>query len=89
MFEAAVRDGFQELWLEQEVAEGGRVNTDVGSFALLGAGSSRGEVTLLRVAVGRACCSSGAGTVGGLYLIVGVVDQFFFCRHGEGGLLGW
>ncbi len=47
------------------------MNADVGSLALLGARSIYGEITLLRVAVRRACRS---GAVGGLYLIIGVVE---------------
>lgn len=80
MFESAISDSFQQLRLEQEVAEGSRVNTDIGAFGLVGARSSHSEVTFLCFAV-RGERSGGCRSVSGLDLIVGVVDQLFFGRH--------
>lgn len=84
MLEAAVRDGFHDLRLKEEIAKAGAVYTDVAAFALGGAGTSHSEVALLGFAVSRGWCSCGR-VIGGLELFVGVVDQVFFagCHGGE------
>jgi hypothetical protein len=73
MFEATVRDRSNELVLEKEVAETGRVDADVA--ALLVASSVICSQAL--------CCARGAvgGCLGGLDLLVGVVDEIFLVRH--------
>ena len=82
MFEAAVSDGAQEFVLQQEVAETGGVNADIAAL-LVGAATGHGEVALLlRVAVGISGSSSGRGGRGGAQLLVGVVDEILFVRHG-------
>ena len=81
MFEAAISDGFQQLWLQQEVAERSRVDADIRTLGLLGARSSHREVTFLRFTV-RGASSSGSGrAISRLKVVVGVVDQFVFGRH--------
>lgn len=82
MFEAAVSDGAQEFVLQQEVAETSRVNADIAAL-LVGAATRHGQVTLLlRVAVGSGGSSSSRGGRGGSELLVGVVDEILFVRHG-------
>ena len=77
MFEPAVRDGFEQFRFEKEVAEGGRVNANIAAFPFIRAGSSNGQVALLGITVG------GGGAIGGgLDLLVGVVDEVLFSRHG-------
>lgn len=44
MLETHVGDGPEELWLEEEVTEAGRVNADVGALLVLGLGSGCGAV---------------------------------------------
>jgi hypothetical protein len=81
MLEAAVRDGLHDLRLEEQVAEAGAVDADVGTLALAGAGSSDGKVALL-VAVGGGRGAIGGG--GGLDLLIGVVDQVLLAgRHAD------
>jgi hypothetical protein len=79
MFEATVRDRSNELVLEKEVAEAGRVDADVA--ALLVAGGVICSQAL--------CCARGAvgGYLGGLDLLVGVVDEIFLVRH-DGSKVG-
>lgn len=82
MFEAAVSDGAQEFVLQQEVAETSRVNADIAAL-LVGAATRHGQVTLLlRVAVGSGGSCSGCGSRTGSELLVGVVDEILFVRHG-------
>ena len=79
MFESTVANGPQKLGLQKEVAETGRVNTDIAAlFINIAAG---GEIALLAV--------RGRSGLGGLDLLIGVVDEIFFTRHdcdGKGGL---
>lgn len=82
MFEAAVSDGAQEFVLQQEVAETGGVNADIAAL-LVGAAAGHGQVALLlRVTVGSGGSSSSRGGRGGTQLLIGVVDEIFFVRHG-------
>jgi hypothetical protein len=76
MFEATVRDCSHELVLEQEVAETGRVDADVAAL-LVACSVTGGKATLCGggIAVG--------GRLGGLDLLVGVVDQVLLVRHDE------
>lgn len=85
MLETAVGDGAKKFGLQQEIAETGRVDTDV--TALGGCSSSgRGSIALLLVSIGGGTISGGSCGFGGLELLVGVVDEIFLGRHGEGGL---
>lgn len=82
MFEAAVSDGAQEFVLQQEVAETGGVNADIAAL-LVGAATRNGQVALLlRIAVGSGGSSISRGGRGGSQLLVGVVDEILFVRHG-------
>jgi hypothetical protein len=76
MFEAAVRDSSHELVLEKEVAETSRVDADVAALLVAGSVAS-GEAAL-----GRSRAAVG-GRLGGLDLLVGVVDEVLFVRHDE------
>lgn len=85
MLEAAVRNGLEKFRLQEEVAEAGGVNTDVRTLGLVGAARDC-EITLLRITVGSASGTRRAGSaIGGLELLVGVIDQVFLARHGVGG----
>lgn len=75
MLESAVANSAEKLWLQKEIAEAGRVDTDV--TALLIDTTAGGEVALLSVG-GR------GGRLRGLDLLVGVVDEIFLVRHGCG-----
>lgn len=74
MFETAVGNSAKELGLEQEVAETGRVNTDVAALLVdIVAGS---ELALLAV----------GGSSGGLVaadLLIGVVDEILLVGHDD------
>ena len=76
MLETAVGDGLKKLGLEQEVAERGAVDTSVRALRV--GGASRGDI-LLSLAIG----GSRRG-IGGLKLLVGVIDQVLLSRH-DGG----
>lgn len=74
MLETAIGDGAKQLSLQEEVAETGRVNTDVA--ALLVDIVAGGELALLAV----------GGSSGGLVaadLLVGVIDEILLVRHGD------
>lgn len=76
MLETAVGDGLEELGLEQEVAEGRRVDADI-----FGDTSSSGLVALLSGgggSVGGGGSIGGGGLRGSLELLVGVVDKVLF-----------
>jgi hypothetical protein len=75
MFEATVRNRSHELVLEQKVAETGRVDADVA--ALLVASS----ITSGKTALCRSRTTVG-GRLGGLDLLVGVVNEILLVRHG-------
>lgn len=84
MFEAAVGDGAKEFAFQQKVAETGRMDTDIAAL-LVGAATSDSQVTLLlRGAIGNSGSSGGLCGICGLKLLVGVVDEIFFVRHGDG-----
>ena len=74
MFEATVRNRSHELVLEQEVAETCRMDADVAALLVAGSVAS-GEAAL--------CCSRATvgGRLGGLDLLVGVVDEILLVRH--------
>lgn len=80
MLEAAVRDSLEKLWFQEEVAETGRVDTDVASLGLV-AGSSA-EVALLGIAIGG---SSTGSAISWLELLVGVIDKIFLAGGHDGG----
>ena len=76
MFEATVRDRSNKLVLEQKVAETGRVDAHVA--ALLVCACVVGSETALR------CTRSAVGgRLGGLDLLIGVVDEILLVGHGE------
>lgn len=78
MLEAAVGNGAKKFGLQQEVAEAGRVDADIGT--LLCVDSLAGGDSLGLLAVGGS---------GGLVveLVVGVVDKIFLGRHVGGNVL--
>jgi len=78
MLESAIRDRTEELWLQKEIAKAGRVYSDVAAF-LAGFTAGDGEVALVLWGGG---CSAVGGCFSGLNLLIGVVDQVFFVRHG-------
>lgn len=83
MLETAICDGLEKLRLQEKVAETGRVNTDITALALVGASSRDGQIALLSLAVrGSSCAGSACSAVGGLELLVGVIDEVFLARHG-------
>lgn len=62
------------------------MNADVTTF-LVGSSSSYCKITLFVFTV---CCTSvgvGCHGIGGLKFLIGVVDEIFFVRHGDG--VGW
>jgi hypothetical protein len=76
MFEAAVRDSAHKLVLQQEVAETGGVDADVAAlFVASSVAGGEAALSRSRAAVG--------GRLGGLDLLVGVVNEVFLVRHGE------
>lgn len=83
MFEAAVGNGAQKFTLQQEVAETGRVDTDVAALLVGAAADSQvaffGGITI----AGSGSSCGGGGSSGRLELLVGVVDEIFFVRHGD------
>lgn len=74
MFEATVGNCSYELVLEQEVAETGRMDADIA--ALLVASS----ITSGETALGRSRTAV-SGRLGGLNLLVGVVNEILLVRH--------
>jgi hypothetical protein len=87
MLETAVGNGAKKLGLQQEVTETSRVDTNV--TALGGSAcSGGGAICLLCVTVGSGGVSSGGGGLGGLKLLVRVVDEILLGRHVGGGG-GW
>lgn len=74
MLETAVGDGAKQLSLQEEIAETGRMDTDVA--ALLVDIVAGGELALLAV----------RGSRGGLVaanLLVGVINEIFLVRHAD------
>lgn len=83
MLETAIGDGTQKLSLEQEVAETRRVNADIAAL-LVGAATGDSQVTLLSCStVGCRGGSCGRRGIGGLKLLVGVVNEILLVRHVE------
>ena len=79
MLETAVGDGAKKLRLQQEVTEAGRVNADVAALLVdIVAGSS----CVAFLSVGGA-----SGGLGGVELLVGVIDQILLVRHVGGRLI--
>lgn len=72
MFETAVADSTEELGLQKEVTETGRVNTNVAT--LLVDIIRSGKVTLLAV-------GSGSGGLIAANLLVGVINEILLVRH--------
>ena len=72
MLETAVGDGANQLRLQEEVAETGGVDADVGALLIDAVGSSS---SLGLLAVG------GGGGLLGLELLVRVVDEILLGRH--------
>lgn len=86
MLETAIGDGTQKLSLEKEVAEARRVNANIAAL-LIRAISGNSQITLLSCGtVGCRGGSCGGGSrIGGLKLLVGVVDEILLVRHVENG----
>ena len=84
MLETAVHDGLHDLGLEKQVAEGAGVDADVRAVTAGGACSSNIRVAVLGRAVSGRRVGRG-GAIGGLDLLVRIVDEVFFAgRHGDG-----
>ena len=82
MLEAAVGDGAKKLSLEQEVAETSRVDSNVAAL-LVGTISSDCEVLFrLSISRGGSCASRDVVCCGDV--LVRVIDEIFFVRHGDG-----
>jgi len=79
MFETAIGDGSKKLWLQEEIAETGRMNTDITAL-LVWVAARYGQVALLGLSI--SCGSSSWRRGLGLKLLVGVIDEIFFGRHG-------
>jgi len=75
MLETAVGNSAQEFGLQQEVAEASRMDADVGAL-LVDILAGGGSVALLAVGGG------GSGFV--VELVIRVVDEILFGRHGDG-----
>lgn len=75
MLETAIGDGAKKLGLQEEVAEAGRMDSDVGAFLVDATSSSK--VALLS--------GGGSGRLVGLDLLIRVVDEILLGRH-VGGL---
>lgn len=73
MLETAVGDGANQLRLQEEVAETGGVDADVGTL-LIDAVASR--------SLGLLAVGGGSGLLG-LELLVRVVDEILLGRHGD------
>lgn len=79
MLETTIGNGADKLGLQQEVAETGRVDADVGALLVDTVGS--GSLGLL--AVGRRSCLLS------LELLVRVIDEILFSRHVGDLLIRW
>lgn len=79
MFETAVGDGSEQLALEQEIAEARGMDADIAALALVCCFSAADRQVALFGSPVRGACSGGFG---GLELLVRVVDEIFFGRHG-------
>ena len=74
MFEATVGNCSYELVLKQKVAETGRMDADIAAL-LVASSITSGETTLSRSRIAV------SGRLGGLDLLVGVVDEVLLVRH--------
>ena len=72
MFEAAIGDGAEKLGLEQEVAEPGRMDTDIAAF-LIDAVAGTSKLAFLP--------TGSRGGLVGVELLVGVIDEILLGRH--------
>jgi hypothetical protein len=72
MFETAVGDGADQLGLQEEIAESGRMDTNIAALLVGGSG-----ISLLSVAVGGGLGRGGVG----LDLVVRVVNEILLVRH--------
>ncbi len=80
MFETAIGDGSEQFAFEQEISEARGMDADIAAFAFFCRFTpANGQVALLRGSVSRA---GGSRSFGGLKLLVGVVDEILFGRHG-------
>ena len=79
MLETAVGDGPEKLWLQQEISETGGVYANVAAL-LIRISSGDSQVAFLARSISgcwrRGCC------VVCLEILVRVVDEIFFVRHG-------
>lgn len=80
MFETTVGDGTEKLWLQEEVAETGRVDADIGTL-LVWCAARDGQVASLGITVGGSDGGGWCGSLGGLELLVGVIDEILLSRH--------
>ena len=80
MFETAVGDGTEKLWLQEEVAETGCVDADIGTL-LVWCAARDGQVASLGITVGGSGSGGWCSSLGGLELLVGVVDEILLSRH--------
>ena len=59
------------------------MNTDIAAFALVCTGTRNGKVALLCITIGTSGSAiAGSGAIGGLELLVRVVDEILLGRHG-------
>ena len=84
MFEAAVGDRTQKLAFQQEIAETSRMNADVATLLVRATAGDSQIALLIRITVGGSGGRSSRGGGGSLKLLIGVVDEIFFVRHGDG-----
>lgn len=76
MFEATVRNRSHKLVLQEKVTEAGRMNADIAAFFVAG--------SLARCEAALSCGSGAVGRrLGGLDLLVGVVDEVLLVRHDD------
>jgi len=76
MFEATVRNRSHKLVLQEKVTEAGRMNADIAAFFVAG--------SLARCEAALSCRSGAVGRrLGGLDLLVGVVDEVLLVRHDD------
>lgn len=73
MFEAAIGNGAEKFWLQEEIPESSRVNADIAAF-LIDTVAGTSKITFLGT-------RGGSGGLVGVELVVGVVDEFVLGRH--------
>lgn len=79
MFETAIGDGSKKLWLQEEVAETSCVDADITALLVWVASRYR-QIARLGLSI-RGSTSGWGGGLGGLKLLVGVVDEILLSRH--------